>query len=174
MATTDIKTLQIKKDENTIYKLTIEDLLKKSEADDYYAPINATANCLTQEDADGRYQLKGGLDENNEPISLGDYAKKTYVQSYVATSLTTYATLGDVQDCVASSLSDYSLNGHTHIVDEISDLTLSNYIPTSSTTNTISSNNASSTLIPTVAAIVSYINSQAIPNGSSIAFPVIE
>ena len=119
----------------------------------YLTKATADTIYLTKEEARTTYQpIISGTDEQGQSVDLSDYLKKSEAS-------VTYATVG-----------------HTHTVDQITDLTLSNYalsththniyVATDSITTSIG-NNTASTLIPTVGAIISYINSL---DGDNVGF----
>lgn len=175
MATpTYIKALQIKKDENTIYKLTIEDLLKKDEADDYYAQkapnggtyatqeyVNTAIGNLTNNNTGSGNGTSGtttgssshthsiGQIYSNNNIALDTYLSNNYVAKN--------HTIDDLKYDSTISLSSYLTNNYATIT------ALNDYIPTSSITTTISGSTTSD-YIPTEAAIIKYLNSLAVGN----------
>lgn len=185
MATpTIIKTLQIKKDEDTIYKLTIEDLLKKSEADNDYAPKAAATNpYLKKSDGDSYYAPVAPEGEiyamqSDIATAIYNYSQSGSVPSGTIELPSHTHSVGEI-DGITATLSNYATVGHQHSFSEItnkpseytpSSHTHSAYVNITSITATISGSTTSD-YIPTEAAIIKYLNSLAIPNGSNIAFP---
>lgn len=163
-----IKTLKVidKKNNNQEYKLTIEGLapaapyLTQAAADAIYlTQANASTVYLTKEEASTTYQHIGGTDEQGQSVDLSDYLKKAEASKTYATKNHTHSfTFAQIADKPGS----YTPSTHTHNITDIyvngSSLTASTYVASGSITASIE-NNTTLSLIPTVGAVISYINS---------------
>ena len=159
-----IKTLKVvdKKNNNQEYKLTIEGLapaapyLTQETADTIYlTQVNASTIYLTKADAERDYQPKGETTSSGGTTTSGNYATIGHTHSF---------------DQITGKPGSYTPSSHTHSITDIyvngSSLTASSYVASDSITASID-NNISSTLIPTVGAIINYINSL---DGDNVGF----
>lgn len=162
-----IRTLKVvdKKNNNQEYKLTIEGLapaapyLTQETADTIYlTQANANTVYLTKAEARTNYQPIGGTDEQGQSVDLSDYLKK-------AEASETYATKDHTHSFTFAQITgkpdSYTPSAHTHNITDIyvngSSLTASTYVASGSITASIG-NNTTLSLIPTVGAVISYIN----------------